>query len=347
MTDGLPTPEAVKGEEAPKAETKEQRDRQAFKASQEKLAEATSDRKKPKNMTTPELFSGEEPEPEGETPAKAAEKEDPGDVAPAPEESAEVRKAREFLKLKTAAPDSQIDKLSAEEALEWQTSVAKNTSETDRVYRERAELQKELEALKDQAATKEEEPTRAVPASSVDLTEAKSQLSEQFGDSEAEVLIKVLEGLVSSRDERIGQLEETIHSAQETSAAQIERMQRDRLGEAIPQLKDSDDAWKVFRDAAEAKLSANGQEFSSPEELFTATAEALYGSDVFKPKEESPPTEVEDTKAQKAAATPTVTTKRKTPKKLTGEEAQWRAFQHLDKNPGDIRGAKRAQGIKI
>lgn len=344
MSDGLPTPEEIKGEATPEVQTKEQRDRDAFDSSQKKLKDATSDRKKPKNLTTPELFSEEAPEPEGETPVQA--KEEKAETAPVPEESAEVRKAREFLKLKTSAPDSQIDKLTSEEAQEWATSVAKNTSETDRIYRERAELQKELETLRE-AATKEEEPTRAVPAPSVDLAEAKSQLSEQFGDSEAEVLMKVLTGLIAPGNERLDSLEGTIQSAQETSAAHVEQTQKDRLGKYLPQLKDSTDAWKTFRSAVEAKLQANGQEFSSPEELFDATAKDLYGSDVFEEKEEPAPVVEEDTKAQKAAATPTTTTKRKTAKKLKGVDAHYAAFTHLEKNPGDIRGAKRAQGIKV
>jgi hypothetical protein len=298
-------------------------------------------------------YQGEGKAGDGEKPPAKKAKKQPKEAEPegdassdeVVDETPDVQKAREFLRLRGSVPDSVIERLTAEETLDWATSSSKNAADVDRAFMERAELQKELRELREAADAKGGEPSSAVPApQAMDLENARSQLSEQFGDDEANALIEVLKPF----QERVAQLESVIESATESNTNHIAMTNRERLSEFVPLLAESDRAWEAIEREVIALAEKNPKAFDSAEEYFDDALAALYGEVAFElddeDDEEEPELEVdeEEEKAERKKATPTTHTKKPSHRKLPPKESSWQVFRHLNSHPGDIRGAKRA-----
>lgn len=313
-----------------------EQDRKIFEALEKKYRggdEPKPKKKKKEQSQDAEPVHGDAPEVEAEGKTESADKETP-----------ESSKAREFLRLRASVPASVIDKLSADEAIEWWNSYSRTAAETDRVFRERAELQKELGELRE-AADKPEEP--AVPASALDFEKYTSQLSEQFGEEEAKVLTDILQDAFSQVVPRIDSVESTIESAKESNTRQIASDNRERLAEYVPLLSDSDRAWEAVEREVIALAEKDPTAFPSAQVFFDEAVKAIYGEDALARKvgerqSEEPEEEVEE----RRRATPTTTSKKPSPRKMNPGESSWAVFRHLQKNPGDIRGAQRAGQVK-
>lgn len=319
-------------------ESKFDQDRAAFAALEGKYGAEDKPKPKPKRSpkkkSTPEAQASEEPQLEDVTPD-----EDVREVEePKVDETPESKKAREFLKLKASAPSTAIDSLTPSEATEWAASLAKNEADVQRAFLDRAELQKEVEGLKE-AATKSE-PTSAVPADDVDFGDLETRLSEHLGDEAGKTIAETFKQTLTPYQARIDQLEATIQQAREENTQKISETNRERVGKKVERLKESDRAWQaVEREVIAMATEAKPGEFSSVESMFDEAVKVLYGDNVFEPKK--PVEDVEEKKARIKSASPETQSRKPAPRKLSPKESDLEVFKHLEKNPGDIRGAQR------
>lgn len=340
--------EALGGQSSPSTvDAKFQADRAAF----EKIEAKYNPPKKAKKPKAEKVEAVEEAKEEAQPQEAESVTEDAPEVVEGKgkdEDTPESAKAREFLRLRESVPSSVIEKLSAEEAVDWAASASKGKAEVDKAFMERAEFQKELRDLKE-GASKPEEP--AVPASVLDLEGIQSQLSEQFGEEESKVLAGVLKNLVTpleaSLQSRIAELESTIDDAKESNAEQIASTNRERLTAIVPLLGESNPAWEAVERTVIALLEKDPSAFPNASEAFDEAIRSHYGAKVFDEKPAAPAVVPDDEntkeeKAEREKATPTTETKRTSPRKLPPKESDWQVFRHLNAKPGDIRGAQRA-----
>lgn len=271
-----------------------------------------------------------------------------------PQDTDESKKAREFLRLKQAAPPSVIDALSPEDAVEWHTKVARREAEIDRTYREAAELRKQLEEKP------EPEPAEpVVPAVELDIEPLKTRLAAALGEEESEGIaaelrsaitrgVEPYKDLLQKAEERIKALETTFENNQRNNTEVISRNNRSRLGALVPVLSQSDKAWSAVVNEVIELAKAEPTRFESAEGFFDEAVKTLYGQtalDVVDTEAEAEEAaRLQEEKDRVEASTPTVVTK-KSPRKLSADEQQRKIFSHLQKHPGDVHGAKRAAGI--
>lgn len=329
--------EALGGAPAAAAPSKEDsqfdKDRAAFDAIEKKYRNAEpAEKPKAEKKAQPK-----EAEPKGDAPE--AEQEGNLDA-----ETSESKKAREFLRLKANVPQNVIDTLSTEEAVDWHSQVARRESEVDRTYRELAELRKQQSETTETA--KEE---AAVPA--LDLEGVTTRLADQFGEEESKVLAEVLRETVEPFQTRIASLESTIESAKENNTREITDTNRERLSEYVPLLSESDRAWAAVEREVIALAEKDPAAFGNAEGFFDDAIKALYGDDAFErkvnePEPEPESAEEEEEKVERKKATPTTKSKRSPHRKPSPQESDWQVFKHLERTPGDIRGAQRAGHVK-
>lgn len=159
--------------------------------------------------SAPEEAAPSEPSEEVQPAAELEEAEDEGSedpygkaIAPKPADAVEVDKARKAARL-AGLPESVVEKLSENELLEWHTNHSKNESDVTRAFRERAELQRELDELK---ATRASEP--AVPTDAEDQELAKV-LDDMLGvgPEDAKKLAKLIDARMSQPNARVEALE--------------------------------------------------------------------------------------------------------------------------------------------
>lgn len=137
--------------------------------------------------------------------------------------SPEYEKARAELKL-NGWVDKALDALEPEEAVKIHGKLLEREASVRRAFNERAELQKELDALK---ATKKPEP-EAAPTGDLDLSEAVQKIQAEFGEDVGDVLSKLIEsnralqGEVSKmREERESDTARSVKSAIEKAAGEL------------------------------------------------------------------------------------------------------------------------------
>ncbi|UCC71261.1 MAG: hypothetical protein JSV86_12810 [Gemmatimonadota bacterium] len=127
-------------------------------------------------------------------------------------------------------PERVFGEMTSEERTAWSVNHSKQSSDAHRAFRERAELERRLQELE---ATPEAEP--GVPTADVDYQEEKAALALQFGDDEAEALLKVAQKIART---------ETAPLQQQlaASSAAVEQLLNDRLqgemGASDPRLQD-------------------------------------------------------------------------------------------------------------
>jgi hypothetical protein len=336
---GAPAQESKPTEES-SAERKLREDREAFAKITAKGKEPEEKPKKaaePKEQSTPE-----EPEPE-EKPAQEPPEET---QAEKPEETDESRKARDFLRLKQAAPPGVIDTLSPTEAEEWHSMLARRESEIDRTYRELAELRKQTE--------EKGEPTKAepvVPAVEVDFEPLKSRLKEALGSDESEGITAAIEAAIKQAVEpyatHLSELDQTIQDERRRNTKALSDANRKRLSDRIPVLSESDTAWNAVEQAVIQIAQSDPSRYRDAEGYFNEAATSIYGKESLNGQDKQAKEEERETKKQNVeASTPEVTSRRPPQRKLTPQESQYEVFKHLGKNPGDIRGARRAGRVK-
>ena len=329
--------EALGGESAPQTEGGEtpgerklREDREVFNRVAKEAAEAAPKKDTPKV---------EEPAPEPEDEVKEETPEPPQDTD-------EVKKAREFLRLKQTLPPSTIDSLSPDEAIEARRSVARREAEMDRVLEDLAELRKQRD---EQEAPKETEHD-AVPAVEIDVEAMTARLKETLGEDEAGAVASLLadtvkgalaplqEALKAAQSE-LGDIKGVMDSAQEQNTRNISTTNQTRISEHLPQLKDND-AWAAIEREVVHSLNENGTTFSTVEEAFDSVVTRMYGAEALKNGKPDEP-EVDEVSRIEASSV-TVPQQKKKARKLTAEEQQLAIFKHLEAHDGDIRGARKA-----
>ena len=131
----------------------------------------------------------------------------------------ELDKAVQRLRL-AGVPSKAIEGLSGEETLSWASHLAARESDVNRAFRERAELEKRLSELE---ATSAEEP--GVPTAAIDLEAEKEALADQFGDDEAEALIRLAQKFGSTGTPEV----EAMKSQLAVSSAMVEELLTERV----------------------------------------------------------------------------------------------------------------------
>lgn len=181
-------------------------------------------------------------------------------------DSAEVGKARRYLELKSIPHEG----LSEEHLLSLRTAVARREAETDRAFTERAEFKKRVEEL--EAATGVGVSANGKPAASLDFEEVTKDFTEQFGEDATKALLSALKPLQSQLEHQ----EKSISQQRESETVRMLDVQRARLGERYPRLKESDDAWRAVVLDARGRITdaTDEQNFDG---LFNDSVHAIYG----------------------------------------------------------------------
>jgi hypothetical protein len=289
---------------------------------------------------TPETSSA------GEAPAKPAPKNDEGggpEPAPPPTKietkgpaGADVKKAKEFLRLKAKARDSAMDSMDPEDLVAWAADVRERESTVDRSLRERADALRELDELKAKAepVAGEGEP-KPEPAPNPDRKAAVSTLADELalGDEGRKALEKFAETLTAPLETGLAETRETVRAERVREAFSVTERTRAELGKRFPELAE-DETWKkVF---ATARKSEDEPEFGGKEgaEFAEYLPRLLESSLRFHGiKEIDPKAEAEAAKAakeerdQRVADGPTVDSRPTAPAPQSKEAADWAVFQ--------------------
>lgn len=323
------TPEAIVASHLTQGEP--QKDRLAeSKAKFEELLAKRREADKPKEP--------EEPEP----PKAEAEEKKEEAAPPKPEQakakSPEIEKLRNKLLL-AGNPKRAVESLDDDEVGEWWKRQEERERTADLALKRASALEKQLEEF----TSKNEEP-QAVPTSSLDLEELEASLSDQFGEDESKALISVLRAVVDPIRKENDQIKAVIMEAQKNGRAQLEQRNRDRLAKELPALKESTAAWSAIQREAQERFTREPAKYASPDEAYSEAFKDLYGA-VLPAKSSTPDAEAEGkAKARISASAHTPPSSQKSTKRSTPADASRAAFLHLQKNPGDTEGARRAYG---
>lgn len=273
-------------------------------------------------------------------PPKKAEKpaEEPkAEEAPKPKVSTRVQRIRDSLE-KEGVSKKALDALDDDEVVEfWEREETRNEASRS--------LHRELQEAK---APKAPPPEPEKDTSEDDVMAA---LVEQFGESEAKAIAKIMVAREKALDKRIASLESMLEKARESGQRKIIEDNRERLAERLPTLADNDKAWGHIERAVLAAFKENAQAYDSAEDAFDAIFEDLYG-DMAKPEakqeEEEPKTEAkngEDLKSAIEASAPSLPGKSQSERRLSAYEKHRKVFNHLKKHPDDVAGAMKAGRI--
>lgn len=323
------TPEAIVAAQAEQAEP--QKDRLAeSKAKFEELLAKRREADKP-----------QKPEP---VKAEAEEKEEVAPPAPEPAKasgkSPEVEKLRNKLLL-AGNPKRAVESLDDDEVGEWWKRQEERERATSLALQRASDLERQLQ----EATGKKTEEPQAVPTSvESDLEDLEDSLKDQFGEDESKALISVLRAVVDPIRKENDQIKAVIMEAQKNGRAQLEQRNRDRLAKDLPALKESTVAWNAVQREAQERFTREPAKYASPDEAYSEAFKDLYGAVL--PAKSSAPDEVETGKAKAriAASAHTPPSSQKSQRRSTPADASRAAFLHLQKNPGDTDGARRAYG---
>lgn len=237
-----------------------------------------------------------------------------------------------------AAPKAETPHLAAEPETEKPKAAAAPAPKYDE---ELAALRAELAELKAAAKPKEPEPEPE------EEPEIAPELSEQFGESETKALMAMMKPLL----DRISSMEKMIENAQKQSVEQLSKSQRQRLAEKNPLLAKSERAWEALHRSVLEDFEKNPKKYPDVDSAYNKAYADFYGED------EEPEAAVEEEKPDLAAAekekeeetvsrikasSPSTPGHAKREKKGDVLSASYKAFQHLQKHPGDVNGARGA-----
>ncbi len=325
------TPEAIVADHLAQGEP--QKDRLAeSKAKFEELLAKRREADKPK-------------EPEEPEPPKAEAEEKKEEAAPPKPEQAkaknpEIEKLRNKLLL-AGNPKRAVESLDDDEVGEWW----KRQEERERTASLALQRASDLERQLQEATGKKTEEPQAVPTSAApDLEDLEEALTDQFGEDESKALISVLRAVVDPIRKENDQIKAVIMEAQKNGRAQLEQRNRDRLAKELPALKESTAAWSAIQREAQERFTREPAKYASPDEAYSEAFKDLYGA-VLPAKSSTPDAEAEGkAKARISASAHTPPSSQKSTKRSTPADASRAAFLHLQKNPGDTEGARRAYG---
>jgi hypothetical protein len=270
--------------------------------------------------------------------AEEAQETNPEQEAPqrAPEKRGEAEKLRAKLLL-AGNPKKAIESLSDEEVGEWWKKQEEREQATALALQRASELEKRLP----REATSESEPLAGVPTDGLDLEEVTASLADQFGEEEAGALSKVLATVVEHLRKENSDIRTTLEEDRRVRLESIERSNRERLSEKLPTLKESDRTWKVLNAAAQAVLKADPKRQSSAAAVYDELFDNIFG-DVIAAQVPAPKKDEAEERARIAAAAHTPPNSSKRQRSYSPMDAHKAAFEHLQKNPEDVDGAKRA-----
>lgn len=320
---------------------------EAIVAAQAEQADPQKDRLAESKAKFEELLAkrreADKPKKEEPEPAEAkAEKEEVAPPAPEPAKakSPEVEKLRNKLLL-AGNPKRAVESLDDDEVGEWW----KRQEERERTASLALQRASDLERQLQEATGKKTEEPQAVPTSvESDLEDLEDALKDQFGEDESKALISVLRAVVDPIRKENDQIKAVIMEAQKNGRAQLEQRNRDRLAKDLPALKESTAAWNAVQREAQERFTREPAKYASPDEAYSEAFKDLYGAVL--PAKSSAPDEVETGKAKAriAASAHTPPSSQKSQRRSTPADASRAAFLHLQKNPGDTDGARRAYG---
>lgn len=212
------------------------------------------------------------------------------------------------------------------------------------------EVDKELQALRAELAelrsaaspNKAKEPE---PEAETYEPEIPDELSSQFGEEE----IKGFTALMKPLFERLSKIEGLIENTQKANVEQISKSQRQRLAEKSPILKTSDRAWDALHRSVLEDFEKNPKKYGSLDEAYDSAHKDFYG-EAEEPEETPAPEPAkiaakekdEETVSRIKASSTTPPGPAKREKRGDVLAASYKAFQHLQKNPGDVNGARGA-----
>lgn len=280
---------------------------------------------------------------EAKEPEEAKAKEDEAKEVEKPEP---VKRAPEAEKLRAKLllagnPKKAVEALSDDELSEWWKKQEEREQAVRLSLQRTSELEKQLE--KSKAAVKSE-PLAGVPTDDTDLEDISADLSDQFGQEESAALVKALKAMTDPLRKENEQIKAILDQARKTGVESISKKNRDRLAEKLSFLKDNDKAWAQVRSLTEQAINSNPGVYETPEAAFDSVFSDLYGdvlSELDNAKKASDPKTV---KARISASIPETSKAVKRDKESTSKDAARAAYLHLQKNPGDVDGARREFG---
>jgi hypothetical protein len=332
-TEAVEVDAAVREAQAEAAEDKPQERsalREAFdkiRAKQEAEAAVKPKLEAPKDKAEPE--KGEEPEPEEKQPDK-------------PKVSKERKRMVDALVLDGADRET-VEAVGDDVLAGWHSRYLKRNADTTKAFQERADLQKKIAEL--EAAQKSEPDVSAVPADKVDLTPPKPLLDAlglDADDDAAKSLGTWVDSLMGPMREALTTLTKENEAHREAAFEQLLQANRARLGERLPQLKESERAWNALVAAANdiaKEAQARGEQIPD-EQAFDLAAAEVYGEQDKRDDSAEKEEEKAAKRKQRANAKPTTATSRREGT-VSGEVANRRVYDYLQKHPGDVEGAKR------
>jgi len=254
-----------------------------------------------------------------------------------PEKPAELTGTRQRLVL-AGIPRKLVESLNDSEVGEVWKKQEEREQTAARALQRASELEKQLQ----EKTTSKSEPDNGVPTDELDLEEVASDLSDQFGEEESKAIAKTLAKLVQPLREENARISKVIDDARRMGEEQTAKSQRARLADKLPMLKDNDRAWESIVTEVRSLVGKDPKKFASVEAAFDDVFDGRYGEILTATPE--PAQDDSKTKAKVAAGAMTSPTARKTQKTFTSMDAHRAAFKHLQENPDDTDGAKRAYG---
>lgn len=269
--------------------------------------------------------------------APAAAEEKPAEEPAKPKSSPRIQKIRTSLEAEGVSKKA-LDALDDDEVLEfWEREEVRNEASRS--------LHRELEESKKPKAPPPE------PVKDTTLEDITAELSEQFGETEAAALAKVILSREQGYKGRIEALESMLNQARESGQKKIIQDNRDRLAERLPTLAENDKAWGHIERAVLAAFQENAKAYDSAEDAFDAIFEDLYGDVALheeakeEPKETEEAKNGEDLKSAIEASAPSLPGKSQSERRMSAFEKHRKVFNHLKKHPDDVAGAMKAGRI--
>lgn len=259
----------------------------------------------------------------------------------APKKRSEADRLRAKLLL-AGNPKKAIDSLSDEDVGEWWKKQEEREQATASALQRASDLEKQI---KSPETSEKSEPLAGVPTDDLDLDEIKSSLADQFGEEEATALANVLSAVLAPIQQENREIKTILENARKHGVQQIEKSNRERLGDKLAMLKTNDRAWAMLTQAVHEELKKDPKKHSSAEAVFDDVFESVYGDVITEAAPTSAPEEDKaEEKARIAASSHTPPSSAKRQRSFTPMDAHKAAFEHLLKNPEDTEGARRSYG---
>ena len=240
--------------------------------------------------------------------------------------SEEYEKAIAALR-RDGVPEAALENMSDEDILAWGSKRAKNQADVDGYGAKVKELEDKLESMQNAdgsegtAEGEGEDQAQAQPATTSDLNQYTTKISELFGDEAAEAVMSPIRDLVQQTKQILEEQRQAIAHIQSDQQVRTLNESRSRLQERFPRLANESDYEKVVEGMQ--KLAAIG-EYNSIDELMTDSYRVNFAKFA---EQEAKKAEVD---RMKDGGQPTTQSQSKTPaRSLSGEDREEAALDAL------------------